>query len=82
MDVGLNVEFDGKRSSCSGWPCDTRLIARTQTARTGVVHPVLTPAFLAASDFANTIPWRSSIAPHTATAFPRSAGFIMIFTLA
>jgi hypothetical protein len=42
--------------------------------------PVLTPAFLAGSDLASTIPWRSSVEPHTATALPRSAGSSMIST--
>ena len=44
--------------------------------------PVLIPAFFASSDFASTMPWRSSVLPQTATAFPRRLGSSMTSTLA
>ncbi len=42
--------------------------------------PVLMPACFAFSDFASTMPCRSSVEPHTATAFPRSVGSNIIST--
>ena len=42
--------------------------------------PVLTPAFLARSDLARTIPCRSSTEPHTAIAFPFREGSNIIST--
>ena len=57
-------------------------LAPSRPAYSSVTRTVLIPAFLASSDFASTMPWRSSVLPQTATAFPRRLGSSMTSTLA
>lgn len=68
----------------NGWLC-SKLFAVEQVSghrcfASQFTIPVFTPARFARSDLARTIPWRSSVDPHTATAFPRSRGSSIIST--